>query len=330
MTRDEFERIPEDVESGKTSWKTAVRQMIVFILQNKALFAIFKYDDDFISELIIDFLERGEETMSQYKRKTGAFFSYTYCFVKNLCISIIKRKSIKNVIEYHTVHESILNYENKVESYENIRFSDFERPKVPYNYTPISYKDFQIACKTDTYHIKRVINSEKSGISDSIKDKLKNFSPIMIQNIIMVLALKSSYYITEQQIKTITQLFNIDYNKFHQIILKIKSEIEDREKNKLKIEMRRNKAYFQHKKISGQIDFYKNSEDLYNFNDEKLNRQYTRNTKSWKTLNHQLEQGKVTIRPTTKLIAKVLGISTRQVTYYQSTARKLGIDICKV
>ena len=62
----------------------------------------------------------------------------------------------------------------------------------------------------------------------------------------------------------------------------------------------------------------------------KLNRKYEKNTRSWKNLNHQLEEGKILIRPTTKLIAKVLGISSRQVTYYQTTARKLGIKIDKV
>ena len=61
-----------------------------------------------------------------------------------------------------------------------------------------------------------------------------------------------------------------------------------------------------------------------------LRKSYQKNTANWKNLNTQLEEGKILIRPTTKLIAQILGISARQVTYYQTTARKLGIDISKV
>ncbi len=330
MTRDEFEALPETVQSGKLNWNQGIRQMIVFILKNKPLFGLTRYDDDFISEVIIDFLDRGEAAMAQYLRLNGTFYSYTYCFVKNICNSIIKRKSIKHVIEYHNLYESIINYENKIDSYANIKYSEFERPKVPYNFTPISVNDFQIACKTDSYQIKKIIKSDKSELYKEIMDKLRDFSPLMIQNIILVLALKSSYYITEDQITAITQMFNIDYNKFHQIILKIKTEIVDREENKLQLEMRRNKAYFQHKKLRDQIEFNKNSEEYREYLNPQLKVKYKRSTKNWTVLNHQLEEGKVMIRPTTKLIAKVLGISIRQVTYYQSTARKLGIDLSKV
>lgn len=330
MTRDEFEMIPENVKSGKMNWETAVRQMVVFVLNNKALFGLFKYDDDFISELIIEFLDRGKDAMGQYNRSTGAFFSYTFCFIKNLCSTICKKKAIKNVIDYHNLHESILNYENKVESYENIHYHDFERPKVPYKYTPISYKDFQVACKTDSYHIRKIINSEQTCLSEKIKELLKNYSPHMIQNIIMVLALKSAYYITENQIKEITTLLNIDYNQFHQIILKVKSEIVDRERNKNKMEIRRNKAYFLHKKLRAEIDYNKNCEESFYYDfyeSSKLDEQYEKNTRKWNTLNHQLEEGKITIRPTIKLMAKVLGLSPRQVQYYLSMARKLGLEL---
>ena len=52
MTRDEIELVPEQVKAGKITWEQAVREMIVFIVQNKGLFVLYKYDEDFISELI--------------------------------------------------------------------------------------------------------------------------------------------------------------------------------------------------------------------------------------------------------------------------------------
>ena len=100
--------------------------------------------------------------------------------------------------------------------------------------------------------------------------------------------------------------------------------------NKEKIEIRRNRAYFQHKRLKCQMEWNENNTMNPEYENISLNRKYQKNTKNWSTLNHQLEEGKIHIRPTTKLIAKILGLSPRQVTYYQSTARKLGITLNKV
>ena len=106
--------------------------------------------------------------------------------------------------------------------------------------------------------------------------------------------------------------------------------MEMRVNNKARMEQRRNKAYFQHKRLQEQIKWNEDNHALFEYVNIPLQKQYYRNTKNLNTLNHQMEEGKIMIRPTTKLIAKILGLSTRQVTYYQSTARKLGIKLNKV
>ena len=114
------------------------------------------------------------------------------------------------------------------------------------------------------------------------------------------------------------------------MIQELKNLMESRILNKEKIIMRRNKAYFKHKDLSNRIQWNELNNNEPQYENLLLNKSYQKNTKSWHTLNHQLEKGKIHIRPTTKLIAQVLGISSRQVTYYQSIARKLEININKV
>ena len=330
MTRDEIERIPEIVKSGQMSWEQVAQELVVFIVKNKPMFGLQKFDEDFVSDFIILFLSRGKESLAEYDTSRGSFFSYLFCMVKNISAAIFKQLAIQSKIEYHNVHESIMNYDNKIEAYEHINFSDFERPKVPYNYKPVSYKDFQIACKTDSYQIKKILNSDEINFETDIRKKLKHFSPKIIKNMVIVLALKSSYYITDNQIEKISLMFNLNLAKMFQIIQDIKIQMDSRVLNKEKIEIRRNKAYFYHKTLREQMDWNcQNPEDA-EYENIKIKPKYDKKTKSWETLNHQLEAGKIHIRPTTKLIAKILGISPRQVTYYQSTARKLGINICKV
>ncbi len=330
MTREDIEQIPEMVKSGKTNWEQVAKELVVFIVKNKPMFSLQKFDEDFISDFIITFLDKGPESMNEYDTSRGSFFAYLFCITRNFQTSLMKKAAIHNQIEYLKMNESICNYENKIEAYKNIKYDDFERPKVPFSYKPISYKDFQIACKTDTYHIKKVMNSDTTVFSENIKEKLKEYSPKMIQNIIMVLALKSSYYITDEQIEKISELLNINSITLHQMIQEIKIHMERRISNKEKIEIRRNRAYFMHKRFKSQMEWNENNTAEPEYENFSLNKKYQKNTRNWTNLNHQLEEGKIHIRPTTKLIAKILGMSPRQVTYYQTTARKLGIYITKV
>ena len=330
MIKEDIEKIPERVKSGSVSWEQVSRELVVFIIRNKPMFGLHKYDEDFMSDFIIQFLVRGPEALAEFQEQKGAFLSYLFCMVKNIVISLQKKAAMNSRIEYHNVSECIINYENKVDAYMNINYEELERPKVPYKYKPVSYQDFQIACKTDSYQIKRIINSSDSEFEKDIKTKLKDYSPKMIQNILMVLTLKSSYYITDDQVGKISKILGIDKTQIQGIIQELKNQMISRVLHKEKIEIRRNRAYFNHKTIRDQIRWNDLNFAEPEYENFKLNRKYEKSTKNWSTLNHQLEEGKINIRPTTKLIAKILGISPRQVTYYQTTARRLGIKISKV
>ena len=330
MQREEIEKIPENVKAGKYSWEQVNKELVVFIIRNKPLFGLQKYDEDFISELIISILDRGEETYKSFDKERGSFFAFVFCIVKNNETTILKKMSLRKIIEYHNVRESIANYQNKIDAYKNINFEDFDKPKIPYAFKPASFKDFQVACKSDSYHIRKIINSGKANIPEEIKKKLSKFSPKIVKNIIMVIALRAAYYITSNQIITISKIFDIDIELLYNTIQEFKNALSKRVENKLKIEMRRNRAYFQHKRLQNQMEWNDLNKDFSEYENETLNRQYIRNTKNWNTLNHQLEKGKIQVRPSNEMIAKALGLSVRQVTYYSSIAKKLEIDILKV
>ena len=133
MTRDEIDLIPEMVASGKMSWEQVTRELVVFIILNKPMFGLQKYDEDLISDFIIQFLVRGPECLSEYEDSKGVFLSYLFCIIRNIISGLYKRAAIKSRIEYYTVSESIDSYATKAEAYANINYNDFERPKVPYS-----------------------------------------------------------------------------------------------------------------------------------------------------------------------------------------------------
>lgn len=327
MIREDIEKLPELVYSGRMNWEQVTKELVVFIIRNKPMFGLQKHDEDFVSDFIIQFLVRGPESFADYQAAKGEFTSYLFCMIKNLVSGLYRKATINTRIEYHNVNESIINYENKVEAYQNINYKELEQPKVPYSFKPVPFDAFQVACKTDSYHIKRIMNSEKSVFEKNIRAKLKGYSPIMIQNILLVAALKACYYITDYHVIAISNILNINKSILYEMIQQLKTLMDSRIIHKEIIEMRRNKAYFKHKMLRNQMEW--NELNIMNpqYENERLHRKYEKYTKSWNTLNHQLEEGKVIIRPTTKLIALVLGLSPRQVTYYQTIARNLGISI---
>lgn len=330
MTRNDIENFPELVKTGKMTWEQVSKELVVFLIRNKPMFGLQKFDEDFISDFVIIFLDRGPDALAEFNYDRGSFFSYLFCMSKNFQTALFKKASIKNRIEYHNVSESITEYENKVEAYQNINYADFDRPKVPYTYKPISYKDFQIACKSEFYPVNKADIQKNKSYQMILKEKFKGYLPKVIKNVMIVLTLKSAYYITDEAVERICLAFYINKIKLFQMIQELKNLMESRILNKEKIIMRRNKAYFKHKDLSNRIQWNELNNNEPQYENLLLNKSYQKNTKSWNTLNHQLEKGKIHIRPTTKLIAQVLGISSRQVTYYQSIARKLEININKV
>ena len=78
MTRDDIEMIPEMVKAGKMSWEQVANELVVFFMRNKPMFGLQKYDDDFISDFIIQFLVRGPESLASYSTTKGGFLSYLF------------------------------------------------------------------------------------------------------------------------------------------------------------------------------------------------------------------------------------------------------------
>ena len=102
MIREDIEKLPDRVQSGQTSWEQVAKELVVFIMHNKPMFGLQKYDEDFMSDFIIQFLSRGPKALSEYCDSKGGFVSYLYLLNKY-------RKNIKKFNEkVRTVNEPIV------------------------------------------------------------------------------------------------------------------------------------------------------------------------------------------------------------------------------
>ncbi len=324
----QLSEIPTLISNGKLSKKEAVDYLALFIFNNFSIFKITNYDDDFITDVVTDFLENGEAFINNYIPEKSQFFTYFYSHVISIIKFVTKKKNRQLIREFYAIQESINNYDNEIDAYSRINYKDFDKPKIPYYYKPYSINNFSVACQKEKYTFKNFLNNTKDDNFSELRANLQKTTPIMARKILIVLALKSSYYISDEQIVLICRICNIKEESFRQIILDIKSNLEKREKSKQKFELRRNKAYYNHRQYKAKLNYIEsNNDEITKYYKADMNKKFNKETKSWENLNKHLQIGYVNLRPTNKTIAEILGICERQVSYYIQNAKRLGIKI---
>ena len=75
MTRNDIENFPELVRTGKMTWEQVSKELVVFLIRNKPMFGLQKFDEDFISDFVIIFLDRGPDALAEFNYDRGSVFS---------------------------------------------------------------------------------------------------------------------------------------------------------------------------------------------------------------------------------------------------------------
>ena len=73
--------IPDMLQKNEVTRKEALNLLCEFILSDKPVFGLIKFDEDFVSELILRILERGTVIFDSFNPESGSFipiFSNTF------------------------------------------------------------------------------------------------------------------------------------------------------------------------------------------------------------------------------------------------------------
>lgn len=289
MRKYELTEIPDLWKNNVLSKQEVINYLAEFILDNKPLFNLQNYEEDVCSEIILKFLETSEAFLDNYNPELGHFPAYFYSYI----ISFIKseRKSLAQKSSDNRVYfqDIIINNEDKPAVFEPLCLS--EKPKVPYSFKPIT------------------------------EEVLKNTIVPKVQNIdrkILVLAIRSAFYISDDQISKICKLYDVDDENLFTIIEYIRQGLSSKAGRRQELIERRNKAYFYHKKYENQIKLINENEYIYEPEQLKDNliKKNEKHTDTWKYHNKKLQEGCMYLRPSNKKISELLGICERQVMYY--------------
>ncbi len=290
--------LPQKINEGSITTKQAVDCISSFVIQNYRVFGLQKYDEDFRSDILVSLLERGEHLIHLYNPEYGDFFSFLYCYIQSLANSQIKSFAKRAIQEKINFEEGIKTLEETNSLYQRYNSQYLEETKVPYAPKKVPAEELSQALQQ---------------IAKSTSDKK-----------MLVLALKSSFYITDYQISRICKMYRFNPEHFYALVQYCKDSINRKAQRREMFQQRRNFAYYHHKRYKKLIDNLQ-FDDKKAYKKETLNRFVQMEQKhkhNWQLLNQSFQNGLLTLRPTNKTIAKLLGICERQVTYYLNCAKK--------
>ena len=297
MKPNDLNLLAEKFRSGQMSEKAVIDKITVFVVKNYPIYGLHKYDEDFRQDIILALLERGSRLLHIFNPQYGDFFTFLYCNICTFINTALKARAQETVREKFNIEECIQQYEEKEIKYHRINYRHFEVPKIPYSNQKLSPEYFQQAIKDLSLHS----NQKK----------------------VLIIALKSSFYLSDTQIRKLSRMYGVKPDEFYKLIQYCKETLDTKFSRYNLTNQKRNYAYYHHKKCDYISRKY--IEEDFSVNKAYKAKQWQKKDRkhiySMNRLNSCLQKGYL-MRTTNKTIANVMGLSERQVNYYISSVRE--------
>ena len=286
-----IDELPSLVKTGTISKTEAVKHIAESIYREPYRFGLMGFDEDFKSEIILTFLQKGGQVFERFDENCGAFRSYLYAFVQGLILTQ-KREEVRRFVADNTI--KTFSYSEVAEHLQNDAALTVAEKAV--RYAPLSntkiWKALTRRCKPE-------------NASDA--------------KTALILALKSSYYIPKSSVDDVSSYCKLQSAELQRLIAELNSLLYSRIERRNTIIRRRDNAYYFHRKYYMQIKMCdKEKTDM-----ERLLKKYRKQTESWEHKNKELKESRWRVCPTNKMIANILGICERQVSHYITRAQRL-------
>lgn len=304
--------IPELIKSCRLSEQEACMQIYLILYENPARFNLLDMDEDSRSDFLLNFIEtKTAKLIQNYNPEISQFGAYVYATIQTAKLSFMKKRYEESFFSNTCVQESIQDFKQKMEedSHIGLKIAD-ENPSYP--------QKSSITNKTaiETYQKLFGTIHHRLNAKDSKKRRF--------QRGILILALKSAWYITDEQIHKVSVICDIPDNIISDSVCTLKSKLINKALNRKEIEDKRNRAY-------AFINSYRqrlNSSDISN-NEIKFKKLQSRldfQITNFKAKTNLLKNGRFKICPTNSEIAEILGLSDRIISCHISRLKSIDFS----
>lgn len=308
MTDIKLDEIPDLVKSKQMSKQEACLQVYYTLYTSPARFGLKDMDDDLRSDFLLHFLQhKTDNLIESYDPKISPFGAYVYKTVQTARITFSKKMTDHQNYNTLFIQDSIYDYQDKMEK--NISAvtkvastpesftANKDKSQIPQLvYKRLTNKDTHRLCKTES-QARRL----KLGI--------------------LILALKSAWYISDEQIEKVSRVCQISPEIITSSVCQLKSLLINKALNRQTIEENRNRAYSFVHNYRIQINNQKYDKDQLKLTQlqKKLNFQ----TDNWSKKTKSLQSGKIKICPTNQEVGNIIGLSERLVSFYARKVREM-------
>lgn len=292
-----IENIYFSVENGEINKKEAQNQLVTLLIEEPQFFGLEKLNNDELQEIIFIIINKIDSIFINYDKNRNTKFStyfqlivrYTYqSWKKNKASEEIKNAILKNLNNnevYQREEDNLYSPENILETLPSIHDNE--------------------------------LNNEYSGFNTKLSKRKNSKLELLI------IALKSSHIITENQITQISKITKIDRNELVEIIEKINKKLSKRKVQIKHLEKMINRDYFKLEEIKIKLTLPKYSEIEKRFLEEKFDAIKKRKNKNY------IKLKSIKLVPSDKIISDILNVSPGKIRYYIKRNYKLyNITTC--
>lgn len=319
--------IPEMIESKIITQDEAARIIAEDLNRNKRKYHLISNDEDILSELSLKILQTSDFLFKNYKKEKCAFKTYLLSVLKYQILTILREHRKRNSGDELAKQCPHIHYETQTELYE-MDEAPFKimhvKPFVKKTEDKITYREKRLSKKDKKSSPAENSTSEKPKIK--MQDLVTYWANRTSQKArtALILALKSSYYITEENIDSVCDYCEISKKIMQETIDELKSKIPEKQEKIELLQNRRTKSFNFHIKLQKRI-----SEAVETEKKEELSKKYEYHTKKWQERNSRIHTKSVKLCPTNKQVAEILGICERQVGNYIKNAEIVAESIKK-
>lgn len=279
-----IENIYFSVEKGEICKKEAENRLVTLISKEPQFYGLEKLNSDELQEIIFKLINKMDSIFENYdKTRNTKFSTYFQLIVRFTYQSWRKNKASEDI--KNTIIKNINN--NEV----------YEREKANI-YSPENILETLPMINDNN------VNNEYSGL-DMKLEKRKN--PELE---LLIIALKSSHILTENQITQISKFTKIERSKLIEIIEKVNKKLSNRKLQIKHLEKMINKDYFKIEEIKIKLTLPKYNEidkKVFQEKIEVLTKRKNKNTEKLKSIK---------LVPSDKIISDILNVTPGKIRYY--------------
>lgn len=311
MTTIKLDDIPDLVKSNKLSKQEACVQVYYTLYTNPARFGLLDMDEDYRSDFLLHFLQHKTNNLIQnYNPDISPFGAYVYKTIQTARLTFKKNFTDKQNYNTLFIQDSIYAYQEQLEE------SATSVTKIA---SPTEeFSQVQSEEKIPSLVYKQLFTKQPHRLCKAQSQERR------LKRGILILALKSAWYISDEQINKVSKVCNISPDVITQSVCHLKSLLINKALNRQLIEENRNRAYsFIH---NYRMQLQNPDRDKDQLKLTQINKKLQFQMENWNKKTQKLQSGKYKISPTNSEIGKIIGLPERLVSFYMRKIKEMDSE----